>query len=115
MDKTAPAEYDLPLADGWTIVAGCQAKYFKTQDNVVTVICNIMSGNEASNGTVLATLPAGYRPAYRVKVPVLATSVGGVISTGYVDINNTGQLMLYRITTAVTELEMPTATFIAGN
>ena len=115
-DKTAPTEYDLPLAAGWSNISGCRSKYFKTEDKVVTVICTIKSENTASSdGTLLATLPVGYRPVSRLKLPVLVVSTTGVISPGYVDINTNGTFMMYRVETNARELEISPFTFIAAS
>ena len=56
-DKGPPQEYDLPLTNGVTGTA----KYWKTQEGLVIIHGWILG---ASLGTVLATLPEGFRPKY---------------------------------------------------
>lgn len=58
---TPPQEYDLPLADGWTVHR--RSVYFKTQDNVVTVYFQVKTAVPKRGEFIIATLPDGFRPS----------------------------------------------------
>jgi hypothetical protein len=60
---------DLTLQNSWVVVASRRARYRKVLDMVYLEV-QIQSGT-ATDGTVLATLPAGFRPAFAVAVPVV--------------------------------------------
>ena len=67
---TPPQEYDLPLADGFSVWGVCS--YFKTQDNIVTLNVNISNTLvTAGNEVIIGNLPAGFRP------------IGNVIAAAY--------------------------------
>ena len=55
-----PKEFNLPMTDGW----GGNSRYSKTQESVVLVNLYAELGDSGlcTDGTVIATLPAGYRP-----------------------------------------------------
>lgn len=59
---TPPTEYALPLASG--ITESRSAKYFKTQDEVVTVGGEVIIPHDSIvDKFVIATLPSGFRPS----------------------------------------------------
>lgn len=65
---TSPQEFDLPLADGLQVVFGYGSnKYWKNQFGEVGVTLCItktdVGTNDIENTSLLATLPAGFRPA----------------------------------------------------
>ncbi len=62
---TPPQEYDLPLAAGWTGTI----KYFRTQENVVTVHGEISKAGGIVAYSVFSTLPIGFRPDREFCVP----------------------------------------------
>ena len=57
---TPPKEFNLPMVDGW----GGNSRYSKTQESVVLVnlYAELRDGGSCTDGTVIATLPSGYRP-----------------------------------------------------
>lgn len=57
---TPPQEFDLPLAEGLGKYGKCT--YWKTQDGICFVNFAVASSG-LHNETVIATLPAGFRPA----------------------------------------------------
>jgi len=61
---------NLTLQNSWTVFSGRRAAYRKIQDNVQVELQ--ISGGTATDGTVLATLPVGFRPAFPVAIPVVS-------------------------------------------
>lgn len=105
----------MPLSDGLEVISGCRARYFKTQDNVVTISCNIKSNYDSTGTVTIGTLPVGFRPSYRIKAPVLAVLSDNSFTSGFVDFNANGVIQLYRIRGQVNELEISPVTFVAGH
>ena len=58
---TPPQEFTLPMSSGW----GGNSRYSKSQESVVLVnlYAELEGGGSCTDGTIIATLPAGYRPA----------------------------------------------------
>lgn len=58
---TPPQEFSLPMSSGW----GGNSRYSKSQESVVLVnlYAELEGGGSCTDGTIIATLPAGYRPA----------------------------------------------------
>lgn len=110
-----PQEYDLPLSDGLEVISGGRGRYFKTQDNVVTISCNIKSNYDITGTVTIGTLPVGFRPSYLIKAPVLAVLSDNSVTSGFVDFNARGVIQLYRIRGQVNELEISPVTFVAGS
>ena len=76
---TPPAVYDLPLAAG---VTNNGLRYFKTQDNVVTVLGSAKASFDASVYKLVGTLPVGFRISNTAEFSV---SFSGGIGRGSVD------------------------------
>ena len=57
---TPPQEFSLPMSSGW----GGNSRYSKSQESVVLVnlYAELEGGGSCTDGTVIATLPSGYRP-----------------------------------------------------
>ena len=57
---TPPQEFSLPMSSGW----GGNSRYSKSQESVVLVnlYAELEGGGSCTDGTIIATLPAGYRP-----------------------------------------------------
>lgn len=57
---TPPQEFSLPMSSGW----GGNSRYSKSQESVVLVnlYAELRDGGSCTDGTVIATLPSGYRP-----------------------------------------------------
>lgn len=88
---TPPEEYDLPLAAGWQKEGWSECKYSKTQDGIVHINFATKNTADVPAGTVIATLPVGYRPTYAVDASaVLSNAAGTNIYNGYVVIDATG-------------------------
>lgn len=60
---------DLTLSNSWTVISSRRAGYRKITEDLVFLEIQITSGT-ATDGTLLATLPAGSRPAHQITVPV---------------------------------------------
>lgn len=60
VDAVAPMQLDLPMSSGF----GGISKYSKTQDGIVIInlYAELSDGESCTDSTVIATLPAGYRP-----------------------------------------------------
>ncbi len=72
-----PTETSLTLAVGWSTLSSFTPAYRKAANGWVSLQGTANGG--ASATTLIATLPAGYRPAYRRFFAVVANSVFGVI------------------------------------
>lgn len=59
---------NLPLNNGWTATASRRAVYRKIIDSVELEVA--LGGGTATDGTVIATLPAGFRPPVQFTIPV---------------------------------------------
>lgn len=73
---------NLTLQNSWTVISGRRAAYRSFLDMVQVELQ--ISGGTATDSTVLATLPVGFRPAFPLTVPVasppntaLSTTVSG--------------------------------------
>ena len=85
-----PQEYSLPLAEGWAENQPC--RYCKTQEGMVTVT---LAAHRAQNDPIptsmlVATLPAGYRPAHAMVVPCIVDGMGAV--TGHITVGADGAI-----------------------
>lgn len=79
-DKGPPQEYDLPLAEGYSLAVD-GAGYSKTQEGIVSIYFSINGAFTASSsdigGDVFATLPEGFRPTGKIPVPVVQQDIPG--------------------------------------
>jgi len=87
---TIPAWYHCGLQNGWENYASTSAaaNYTKTSSHVVTLKGLIKSGT-VTNGTVLCTLPAEYRPSQRI---IFQTASAGVATR--IDVTSNGDVLL---------------------
>lgn len=86
----SPGVYDLPVAEGlggW----GYGSKYFKTQENVVTLNVNvsILDGVPVTGVTPIGTLPVGFRPLSFIIVPAFCNT-GDATGTGFMTCDAAG-------------------------
>ena len=98
---------NLALQNGWVTYSSTYPtpQYTKTSDNIVT-IQGLIKGGVTTNGTVIANLPAGYRPAKTVIFDVV-TSTG----LGRIDIHPNGDITTNIASTSWTGLNE--ITFVA--
>ena len=68
----------ITLVNSWTVFSGRRCVYRKVGDNVQVEMGT--SGGTATDGAVLATLPAGNRPAFAVSVPVASGTNAAITS-----------------------------------
>lgn len=61
---------NLSLQNSWTVVAARRAAYRKIMDNVQIELQ--ITGGTAANGTLLFTLPVGFRPAFNQSIACLS-------------------------------------------
>lgn len=90
VDATPPQEYDLPFADGFSnAYDNYPSTYSKTQEGLVTVIMNLKA-DTLSTGSVVATLPSGFRPAHNISV----VSKFGTYKMGAANIYTNGNISI---------------------
>lgn len=98
---TKPTEVTVTPQNGFTTAPGSNATYIKTQSGVVTL--NIFLNNTASSaiGTIMFTLPTGYRPSNIVR----ARGIIGYSSSIYsaeIFVNSDGTVKLNSISNSIT-------------
>lgn len=103
LNAVAPAWTNIPLNNGWsTAVTGRRAVYRKILDCVALEVS--LSGGTATDGTVIATLPAGFRPPFALAVPVAAapnTAPSTTVSVPRVVINTDGTITCSNVTSTI--------------
>lgn len=77
---TPPQEYALPLEAGTLENPGYRARYSKSQDGKVLIICNALKTSYFANGDTVCTMPAGYRcgPNNQKRSATITTIEGGI-------------------------------------
>ena len=74
---TSPQEYDIPLTEG---ISGT-AKYFKIQENVVSIILSDINKSQWVSNETIGVLPEGFRPkevlTFSANVGDGAATIGG--------------------------------------
>lgn len=96
-----PTFTTLPLNNGWVATASRRAAYRKVFDSVQLEV-NIGSGT-ATDGTVIATLPAGNRPAFQFTIPVRsnpAVTPSSTVPVPSVVVNTDGTITCVNCTAA---------------
>lgn len=91
----------LPLSNSWTAIAGRVARYRQFLDMVQLEVS--ISGGTATNGTVVGTLPTGFRPAYPFALPIVtspATTPSSSVSDARVIINADGTIVCQNVTSS---------------
>lgn len=91
----------LTLQNTWSVFTGYRCSYKKVGQNVLVEFG--ASGGTAADGTVLATLPAGFRPAFKVVVPVVSapnTALSTTIAVPRVIIDTNGEIRCTNCTSA---------------
>jgi len=91
--SAATAMVSLTLQNSWTVAAGGRAAYRKLVDFVYLELR--VTGGTATDGTVIATLPAGFRPFSQVVVPVASppnTALSTTIAGPRIVINTDGTI-----------------------
>ena len=82
-----PQEYDLPLAEGITTTQHCV--YYKNQFDEVSV--RGVANGSIINSTIIATLPAGFRPAHAMELPA-TFAADGDRPAGTISVNPDGTI-----------------------
>lgn len=90
---------NLTLSNGWTTYPDLKCAYRKVL-GLVFVEVNARNGT-FSDGTILATLPVGYRPAKAVIAPVLGQSLANTVPAR-VSVNVDGAIVLVGFSSAAT-------------
>ncbi|WP_261369267.1 hypothetical protein [Yersinia mollaretii] len=90
---------NLTLSNGWTTYPDLKCAYRKVL-GLVFVEVNARNGT-FSDGTILATLPVGYRPAKAVIAPVLGQSLANTVPAR-VSVNVDGAIVLIGFSSAAT-------------
>ena len=123
---TPPQEYDLPLAEGcnpYPASAGNQwaCTYSKDQFGIVRLCARLTTQNAiAATGTLIATIPAGFRPlkAFSVVCRVQLPGSGSQILT-IADVDMYGQIKLFNVeanaNSGTVSLVLPPCSFVAAD
>ena len=82
---TPPEGYNLPLSDGISVQEGLTAIYSKDQFGRVVVHGDLVG--QMQNGSVIATLPAGFRPIYTLEMPATCD-----FTAGRIQVNSAGEI-----------------------
>ena len=85
-----PQVYNLPILDNWS----GNIRYSKNQFNEVICQITLTPGSDAAPGTVLGTLPEGFRPVAFIAIPAMAL-VSGNRSVGQLSVGPTGEIGYY--------------------
>lgn len=106
---TPPQEYDLPLADGWT--AWKPSLYWKTQDNVVTLMIGVRASVAHDSGATIGTLPEGFRPSFDKEV----SATIGKYTIGTAHVNSSGLVRFFGTSIDINGFVFAELSFIAKN
>lgn len=88
------------LQAGWVAVAGFQApQYGRTSDGEVRLRGQIDTGTKTA-GTLLFTLPVGFRPVAKETFPVFSDVAAGAVSALVVDTDGTVKIGTVTLTAA---------------
>lgn len=103
---TPPEGYNLSLSDGISVQEGLSAVYSKDQFGRVVVYGNLVG--QMQNGSVIATLPAGFRPIFTLEMPATCD-----FTAGRIQVNSAGEI---RVTSQLSECSSLyfLAVFVAG-
>ncbi|HJC21360.1 MAG TPA: pyocin knob domain-containing protein [Candidatus Butyricicoccus avicola] len=105
-NATPPQGFDLPLADGISVKDGLSAVYSKNQFGEVVVHGDLVG--QMQNGSVLATLPAGFRPIYTLEMPATCD-----FTAGRIQVNSAGEIRVISQLSECSSLYF-LAVFVAG-
>lgn len=103
---TPPEEYNLPLSDGISVQGGLSAVYSKNQFGEVVVHGDLVG--QMQNGSVIATLPAGFRPIYTLEMPATCD-----FTAGRIQVNSAGEIRVMSQLSECSSLYF-LAVFVAG-
>lgn len=96
----------MPLSDGISVQDGLSAVYSKNQFGEVVVHGGLVG--QMQNGSVIATLPAGFRPIYTLEMPATCDFTAGCIQ-----VNNAGEIRVITQLSKCNSLHF-LAVFVAG-
>lgn len=88
--------YALPLASDIVGSTGFYCHYTKNIDGFVHLAFRVMKSDSSaiSSGTVLGTLPVGYRPIHALSVNALIIRTGAVVANAIVEVRTNGEIYL---------------------
>ena len=84
---TLAESYTLSLSDGISVQDGLSAVYSKDQFNRVVVHGNLVG--QMQNNSVIATLPAGFRPIFTLEMPATCD-----FTAGRIQVNSAGEIRI---------------------
>ena len=105
-NATPPEEYNLLLSDGISVQDGLSAVYSKNQFGEVVVHGDLVG--QMQNGSVIATLPAGFRPIYSLEMPATCD-----FTAGRIQVNSAGEIRVISQLSECSSLYF-LAVFVAG-
>lgn len=98
--------YNLPLSDGISVQDGLTAIYSKNQFGQVVVHGNL--AGQMQKNSVIATLPAGFRPIYTLEMPATCD-----FTAGRIQVNSAGEISVKSQLSECSSLYF-LAVFVAG-
>lgn len=82
----------LSLQNSWTTVGGYEGPYYTRDSEGRVELYGVITGGTTTAGTVIATLPDGFRPIARVMNSVVNDS-GSVVTTGVIYVETNGNIV----------------------
>ena len=120
-NATPPQEFDLPLADGLqSVTIHGSNKYWKNQFNEVGIIISVtktdVGTNDIENTSLLATLPAGFRPATIVSgAAFVDRGEESVVYPAFIAIHPDGSVIINQSNRVSCSLVVASMSFLAAN
>lgn len=105
-NATPQEGYNLLLSDGISVQDGLSAVYSKNQFGEVVVHGDLVG--QMQNGSVIATLPAGFRPIYTLEMPATCD-----FTAGRIQVNSAGEIRVMSQLSECSSLYF-LAVFVAG-
>lgn len=96
----------MPLSDGISVQGGLSAVYSKNQFGEVVVHGDLVG--QMQNGSVIATLPVGFRPIYTLEMPATCD-----FTAGRIQVNSAGEIRVMSQLSECSSLYF-LAVFVAG-
>ena len=118
---TPPQEYDLPLADGLqSVTIYGSNKYWKNQFNeggiTISVTKTDIATNDIENSSLLATLPAGFRPATLVSgAAFVDRGEESAVYPAFIAIYPDGSVIIKQSNVVSCSLVVASMSFLAAN
>jgi hypothetical protein len=90
---------DATLLNGWSVIINYDAVYARNSNGIIDIRFGIEGGTTIS-GTILFTLPVGYRPSKLMVIPFASTGAG-LAANARILIDTSGNFKVYSLGTAI--------------